>query len=91
MEAARQHRVTVICGMNERDEEHGSGTLCNAVVVIGVTPESAPQADADKPGEDDMGPWGRLLAPGSRHAVRATGNTDLLENFMPLARKSLHA
>src|SRR4249919_2331545 len=34
-EAAREYQVTVVCGLNERDEEFGGGTLYNTVLVIG--------------------------------------------------------
>ena len=34
-EAAKKHRVTVVCGMDERDSELSQTTLYNTVVVIG--------------------------------------------------------
>src|SRR5256885_1346384 len=35
-DAAKQHRLTVVCGFNERDEDASRGTLYNSVVVIGA-------------------------------------------------------
>src|SRR5882672_5663838 len=35
-EAARQHKVAVVCGIHERDTEFGGGTLYNTVVIIGA-------------------------------------------------------
>ena len=35
-EAARKHRVTVICGINERDGAFSRGTLYNTVVTLGA-------------------------------------------------------
>jgi len=44
-EAARAHRVTVVCGVHERDDEFGGGTLYNTVLVIG--PEGASSIDTE--------------------------------------------
>ena len=35
-EAARRHELTVVCGIHERDEALGGGTLYNTVVTIGA-------------------------------------------------------
>ena len=35
-QAARQHKVVVVCGIHERDTDSGGGTLYNTVVTIGA-------------------------------------------------------
>ena len=35
VEAAREHRITVVCGMSEIDRRYSGSTLFNTVVVIG--------------------------------------------------------
>ena len=35
-DAAKQHRVTIVCGFNELDEDASRGTLYNSVAVIGA-------------------------------------------------------
>jgi nitrilase len=33
--AAREHKVTIVCGMTERDDDSSRGTIYNTAVVIG--------------------------------------------------------
>ena len=42
-QAAREHGVTVVCGLAELDAEFSRGTLYNTVVVIGPDGRSRPR------------------------------------------------
>ena len=93
-DAARQHAVTIVCGLDECDGERGGGTLYNTVVVIGpegtilnrhrklmpTNPERMVHGFGDGAGLNVVDtPVGRL------------GTLTCWESYMPLARYALYA
>lgn len=93
-EAARQHQVTVVCGINERDPELSRTTLYNTVVVIG--PDGALLNVHRKlmPSNPERMVWGFGDATGLKVVETPCGRLGSLicwENYMPLARYAMYA
>jgi nitrilase len=94
LDAAAKNQVTVVCGINERDEEHGGGTLYNSVVVIGADGQLLNRHRKLMPTNPERMVWG--FGDGSTLKVIETacgriGTLICWENFMPLARYALYA
>ncbi|HXY05703.1 MAG TPA: carbon-nitrogen hydrolase family protein [Burkholderiaceae bacterium] len=94
LDAARAHAVTVICGVDERDENCGGGTLYNTVVLIGPQGTILNRHRKLMPTNPERMVWG--LGDGSGLNVVGTpagrvGTLICWENFMPLARYALYA
>ena len=80
-DAAKQHRVTVVCGINERDEDVSRSTLYNAVVVIGADGTILNKHRKLMPTNPERMVWGfgdGSSAQGRRHALRPHRHADLL-------------
>lgn len=93
-EAARNHRVTVVCGINERDGAQGGGTLYNSVVTIGADGELLNRHRKLMPTHPERMVHGLGDASGLRVVDTAAGRLGALicwENYMPLARYALYA
>jgi nitrilase len=93
-EAAKEHKVTVVCGMDERDTEFSRSTIYNTVVVIG--PDGAVQNRHRKvmPTNPERMVWGFGDASGLRAIDTPCGRIGTLicwESYMPLARCALYA
>jgi nitrilase len=93
-EVARENKVTVVCGVEERDTEFSRGTLYNTVVVIG--PDGAVQNRHRKlmPTNPERMVWGFGDATGLRVVETPCGRIGTLicwESYMPLARCALYA
>ncbi len=93
-DAAKQHRVTVVCGFNERDDDASRGTLYNSVAVIGVDGAVLNKHRKLMPTNPERMVWG--FGDGSSLQVVDTpcgrvGTLVCWENFMPLARYALYA
>ncbi len=93
-DSARRHAVTVLCGIDERDDECGGGTLYNTVVVIGPEGTILNRHRKLMPTNPERMVWG--LGDGSGLKVVDTpvgriGSLICWENFMPLARYALYA
>jgi len=93
-EAARKHGVTVVCGANERDDEHGGGTIYNTVIVIGPDGSMLNRHRKLMPTNPERMVWG--FGDGSSLKVIDTpagrlGTLICWENYMPLARYALYA
>ncbi len=93
-EAARKHRVTVVCGVHERDGMGSRSTLYNTAVVIGDEGEVLLRHRKLMPTNPERMVWG--FGDGSSLKVVDTpvGRIGVLicwENFMPLARYALYA
>jgi len=92
--AAREHEVTVVCGINEIDSEFSRGTLYNSVVVIG--PDGTLQNRHRKlmPTNPERMVWGMGDASGLKVVDTPCGRVGTLicwESYMPLARSALYA
>jgi nitrilase len=93
-DAAKEHAVTIVCGMHERDEDFSRGTLYNCVVVIG--PDGAVQNRHRKlmPTNPERMVWGLGDASGLKVVETPCGRVGTLlcwESYMPLARYALYA
>ena len=93
-EAARQHEVTVVCGIDERDTEYSRGTIYNSVVVIGPDGALLNRHRKLMPTNPERMVWGFGDASGLRAIETPVGRIGTLicwENYMPLARCALYA
>jgi nitrilase len=93
-EAAREHRVTVVCGINERDGAFSRGTLYNTVVTIGADGSLLNRHRKLMPTNPERMVWGQGDATGLRPVDSACGRIGALicwESYMPLARYALYA
>lgn len=93
-EAAKQHQVTVVCGVNERDTEFSRSTLYNSVVVIGPDGTLLNRHRKLMPTNPERMVWGFGDASGLRAIDTPCGRIGTLicwENYMPLARCALYA
>jgi nitrilase len=93
-EAAREHAVTVICGIDERDDESGGGTLYNTVLVVGPDGAVLNRHRKLMPTNPERMVWGFGDGSGLKVVDTPVGRVGTLicwENFMPLARYALYA
>jgi nitrilase len=93
-EAAREHKVTVVCGINERDAAFSRGTLYNTVVTIGANGSVLNRHRKLMPTNPERMVWGQGDATGLRTIESACGRIGALicwENYMPLVRYALYA
>lgn len=93
-EAARRHELTVVCGLHERDEALGGGTLYNTVVTIGADGALLNRHRKLMPTNPERMVWGCGDASGLRTVPSACGRIGALicwESYMPLARYALYA
>ena len=93
-DAAREHQLSVVCGIEEVDAEFSRGTLYNSVVVIG--PDGALQNRHRKlmPTNPERMVWGQGDASGLKVIDTPIGRIGTLicwESYMPLARSALYA
>jgi nitrilase len=92
--AAREHNVTIVCGIEERDNRLSRTTLYNTVVVIGADGQLANRHRKLMPTNPERMIWGFGDASGLRTIDTPVGRIGTLlcwENFMPLARYALYA
>jgi nitrilase len=93
-EAARRHRVTIVCGLTERDRELSRSTLYNTVVVIGPDGEFLNRHRKLMPTNPERMIWGFGDGTGLKVVEVPVGRIGTLmcwENYMPLARYALYA
>ena len=93
-EAAKRDKVTVVCGVHERDADFGGGTLYNSVVVIGSDGAVLNRHRKLVPTNPERMVWGQGDASGLKSVDTPCGRVGALicwENFMPLARYALYA
>jgi len=92
--AAKSNKVTVVCGMNERDNENSRTTLYNAVVTIDTQGNIANHHRKLMPTNPERMVWGF----GDGHGLNVIdtpvgriGSLICWESYMPLARYALYA
>ncbi|HUG26304.1 carbon-nitrogen hydrolase family protein [Piscinibacter sp.] len=93
-DAAREHRVTVVCGINERDGRFSRGSLYNTVVTLGPDGSVLNRHRKLMPTNPERMVWGQGDATGLRSVDSACGRIGALicwENYMPLVRYALYA
>jgi len=92
--AAREHPVTIVCGMNERDGSASRGTLYNTVVVVGGSGEILNRHRKLMPTNPERMVHGFGDGSGLKVVDTPAGRIGTLlcwENYMPLARYALYA
>jgi nitrilase len=93
-EAARQHKITIVCGIEERDSQLSQSTLYNSVVVIGADGSLLNKHRKLMPTNPERMVWGFGDATGLKAVETPAGRISTLlcwENYMPLARYALYA
>jgi nitrilase len=93
-EAAKEHQVTVVCGINERDAEFSRATVYNTVIVIGPDGRLLNRHRKMMPTNPERMVWGFGDASGLKVLDTPCGRIGTLvcwENYMPLARCALYA
>jgi nitrilase len=93
-QAAQEHGLTVVCGLNERDGSLSRATLYNSVVTIGPNGDLLNRHRKLMPTNPERMVWGFGDASGLKVVDTACGRLGTLlcwENFMPLARFALYA
>jgi nitrilase len=94
LEAAARYAVTVVCGIDERDDEFGGGTLYNTALVIGPDGTIRNRHRKLMPTNPERMVWGFGDATGLKVVDTASGRLGTLlcwESLMPLARYALYA
>jgi nitrilase len=92
--AAKQHGVTIVCGMHERDSRMSRATLYNTAVTIGADGELLNRHRKLMPTNPERMVWGFGDASGLKAIDTPVGRIGTLicwENYMPLARYALYA
>ena len=93
-EAARKHKVTVVCGIDERDADFSRSTLYNTVVVIGPDGRLLNRHRKLMPTNAERMVWGAGDATGLKVLDTPCGRIGALicwESYMPLTRYALYA
>lgn len=93
-DAAKEHGVTVVCGIDERDAEFSRGTIYNTVVVIGPEGSLLNRHRKLMPTNPERMVWGLGDASGLKALDTPCGRVGALicwENYMPLARFAMYA
>lgn len=92
--AAKNHGVTVVCGINERDRSQGGATLYNTTVIIGPDGALLNRHRKLMPTNPERMVHGFGDASGLRVVDTPVGRVGTLmcwENYMPLSRYALYA
>ncbi len=93
-QAAAQHKVTIVGGMDEREADFGRSTLYNTVVVIGPDGAILNRHRKLMPTNPERMVWGMGDATGLRAVETPEARLATLicwENYMPLARYAVYA
>ena len=94
MMAAKNNKVTVVCGMDERDNRYSQATLYNTVITIDVDGNIANHHRKLMPTNPERMVWGFGDASGLKTINTPVGKIGSLicwENYMPLARYAMYA
>lgn len=93
-EAARENRVTVVCGINERDHANSQSTIYNSVITVDSKGQIANHHRKLMPTNPERMVWGF----GDGHGLNVidtpvgkVGSLICWENYMPLARYALYS
>jgi len=93
-EAAKEHGVTVVCGIDERDAEFSRSTIYDSVVFIGPDGSLLNRHRKLMPTNPERMVWGFGDASGLKVLDTTCGRIGALicwESYMPLARFALYA
>ncbi len=92
--AANRNRVTIVCGIEERDNAQSRATLYNTVIVIGPEGNLLNRHRKLMPTNPERMVWGFGDASGLKVIDTPAGRIGTLlcwENYMPLARYALYS
>ncbi|NQY89398.1 MAG: carbon-nitrogen hydrolase family protein [Colwellia sp.] len=94
LEAAKKKSITIVCGINERDNANSQSTIYNAVITINTQGQIVNHHRKLMPTNPERMVWGF----GDGHGLNVIdtpvgriGNLICWENYMPLARYALYA
>jgi nitrilase len=93
-EVARKNKVTIVCGINERDGKLSKATLYNAIIMIGEDGKILNRHRKLMPTNPERMVWGFGDATGLNVVDTPVGRVGALpcwENYMPLARYALYS
>lgn len=93
-EAAKKYQLTIVCGIEERDNKLAQSTLYNTVVTIGPDGSLLNRHRKLMPTNPERMVWGFGDATGLKVVDSSAGRIGSLlcwENFMPLARYALYS
>ena len=93
-EAAREHQVTIVCGIEERDSGLSRATLYNSVIIIGSDGTLLNRHRKLMPTNPERMVWGFGDASGLKVVDTPVGRIGTLlcwENYMPLARYTMYS
>jgi nitrilase len=92
--AAKKHKVTIVCGIEERDSQLSQATIYNTVIVIGTDGTLLNKHRKVMPTNPERMVWGFGDASGLKVVDTPVGRVGTLlcwENYMPLARYALYS
>jgi nitrilase len=92
--AAKKHSVTIVCGIEERDNKLSQSTLYNSVIIIGPDGSLLNKHRKLMPTNPERMVWGFGDASGLKVVDSPVGRIGALlcwENYMPLARYAMYA
>lgn len=93
-EAARKHCMTVVCGIEERDNQLSRATIYNTAIVVGPDGKLLNKHRKLMPTNPERMVWGFGDATGLKVLNTQVGRIGTLlcwENYMPLARYALYS
>lgn len=93
-ETARKNKITIVCGLNERDSALSKATLYNTVVIIGPEGTLLNRHRKLMPTNPERMVWGFGDGSGLKVVDTPAGRAGTLlcwENYMPLARYTLYS
>jgi nitrilase len=93
-EAAKKNKLTIVCGLNERDGQLSKSTLYNTAVIIGADGNILNRHRKLMPTNPERMVWGFGDGSGLKVVDTPAGRVGTLlcwENYMPLARYALYS
>jgi nitrilase len=93
-EAARKYKISIVCGIEERDSKLSQSTLYNTVLTIGADGTLLNRHRKLMPTNPERMVWGFGDGSGLKVAETPAGRIGTLlcwENYMPLARYALYS
>jgi len=93
-DSAKKNKLTIVCGLNERDGALSQATLYNAVVIIGADGSILNRHRKLMPTNPERMVWGFGDGSGLKVVETPVGGIGALlcwENYMPLARYALYS
>ena len=93
-DSAKKNKITIVCGLNERDSKLSKATLYNTVVIIGNEGDILNRHRKLMPTNPERMVWGFGDGSGLQVVDTPAGRVGTLlcwENYMPLARYTLYS